>query len=99
MFAWMVISYKGYADRKGWPVGEMIASDTSYVKVASALAVPGSAAGAAYTGSWWSAIVVISLGLIAARILTELLRQHSQWISAIGLALTWIVGIIVLAQA
>ncbi len=98
-FAWTILSYDGYAAKKGWPVGEMFAADASMIKIASFIGLPGSAIAAAYLAVWWSAVVVIVVGFIVALILTNTLRSYVQPVSIVGLSLCWAVGILMLSQA
>ena len=98
-FAWTILAYDSYAERKGWPVGEMFAADTSTIKIASFIGLPGAAIAAAYLAVWWSSIIVIVVGFLVALILTNILRSYIQPVSIVGLALCWVMGIIMLSQA
>lgn len=98
-FAWVILSYSGYARRKGWPVGGMFAADTSMIKIASFIGLPGAAIAAAYLAAWWSAIIVIAVGFFVALLLTNILRSYVQPVSILGLVVCWVVGILMLSQA
>lgn len=98
-FAWTILSYDVYAARSGWPVGEMFAADASMIKIASFIGLPGSAISAGYLAAWWSSIVVIVVGFFVALVLTQTLRSYAQPISIVGLAMCWVVGILMLSQA
>jgi hypothetical protein len=82
--AWVVLSYSSYAERKGWPVGEWFASDTSLIKVASFIGLPGSAIAAAYLARWWSALVVLLVGFFVALLLTKIFKKNVQPLVIIG---------------
>lgn len=98
-FAWIILSYDSYAARKGWSVGKMFAADTSMIKIASVIGLPGSAIAAAYLAVWWSALVVIVIGFFVAWLLTKLMRSYVQSFSIVGLIICWVLGITMLAQA
>ncbi len=98
-FSFAILGYAEYAIQKGWPIGTMFTADSSLIKIASIIAIPGSALSASYLAVWWSGIVVIVAGFISALILTNILRVYIQPVSIIGLVICWYVGITILAQA
>lgn len=98
-FAWVILSYDSYAARKGWPVGAMFTADVSMIKIASFIGLPVSAIAASYLAVWWSSIIVIVVGFFVALAITKMLRSYVQPISIMGLALCWVAGIFLLAQA
>lgn len=50
-FSFIAISYAEYAYAKGWPAGEMFREDTSMIKIAGIMVIPGSLIAAIYLGS------------------------------------------------
>ena len=97
-FSWIILAYGYYSERKGWTVCEMFASDTSTIKIASLISLPGSVIAAAYLAVWWSAIIVVVFGFFVALLLTNFLREYVQFMASIGLFVFWILGIVILAQ-
>jgi len=86
-FSWIILSYDGYAIKKGWPVGEMFSANASLIKIASFIGLPGSVIAAGYLAVWWSSSVVIFTGFIVAMLLTKILRSYVQPVSIVGLVL------------
>ncbi len=97
-FAWMILAYDGFAERDGWPVGEMFRADTSMIKIASFIGLPSAAIAAAYLANWWSAVVVVVVGFFVAVALTRMLRAYAQPVSIVGLVLCWVAGVLMVSQ-
>ena len=71
----------------------MLISDTSMVKLIAYLALPGAAISAAFLTVWWSAIVVVVLGLVLSFLFMALFRSSVQHIALLGLIICWVIGV------
>lgn len=83
-FGWAVVSYAGYANLRGWPIGAWFARDFSWLQGFAYLAIAGSVVASIYSGAWWHAIAVLALANIFVRMLFPLLGPKSQWLSSVG---------------
>ena len=88
------VAYSAYATRKGWPVGEMLASSTSYIAILGVLSIFASPIAAAVIFPWWSAAIVIVGGFFIGLVVARALRQKVQILAIIGLPIVWVVDIL-----
>ena len=86
---WAIISYAGYANPRGWPVGAWLASDFSWLQGLAYVALVGGVAVSAYVGAWWHAIVVVLVANVFVRVLFPIAGPRAQ----IGGLLGVVVGI------
>lgn len=98
MFAWIVMSYSGFADGKGWPAGEIYRSNASWLKILAVFGLFGAPAAAFLAYPWWSALVVVVGGLLLGAALTRALKHNVQIFALVGLPLTWALSVIVVSQ-
>ena len=83
-FGWSIIAYAGYANPRGWPVGEWLAGDFSWLQSLAYVALIGAVIASAYSGAWWYALVVIVAANIFVRLLFPALGPRSQIASSLG---------------
>jgi hypothetical protein len=79
----IIIGYEHEAARHGWPVSDFLAENASLAKTLSlaGMLTPLGVAFARY--SWWSPLLVLSLGIILAYVLSTVLQWREQ-IFALG---------------
>ena len=89
-----IISYKGYAYKKGWPIGIMFESDSSIIKIIGLLAIFGSAIPAFFFRKWYFVLLGrIDVWLLSG-VITAILTEHTQIFSLILFIVSWIFLII-----
>jgi magnesium-transporting ATPase (P-type) len=95
-FSWVVLSYDRYAKLKGWPVSRWYEENTSLIKIASFVSLPGSALASAYVAQWWSAFMVIIVGFCIAQLMTSLFKKNVQYIALVGVPIFLFISILIL---
>lgn len=98
-FAVIVLAYSGYADAHGWPAGEMFRSNTSFLKVFAAIAVPAAPIAALFVLPWWNTFIVVIGGSVFGLLATRILRSSVQLLTVIALPVCWAVDIVMLSQS
>ena len=94
-FGFITVAYEGFADRKGWPIGEMYRSHSSWVRILGVLAMVCAPIAAAVIASGLATAVTIFGGLIVALLLTRLLRSQIQAVTAFALPVLWVLNILI----
>ena len=95
-FSWIVLSYDRYARLKGWYVSKWYEENTSLIKIASFISLPGSAFASAYLSQWWSALLVIIVGFCIAQLMTSLFKKNVQYIALVGVPIFLFISILIL---
>ena len=95
-FSWVVLSYDRYAKLKIWPVIRCYEENTSLIKIASFISLPGSALASAYLTQWWSAFLVIIVGFCIAQLITSLFKKNAQYITLVGIPILLFISILIL---
>jgi len=95
-FSWVVLSYDRYAKLKSWPVSRWYEENTSLIKIASFVSLPGSALASAYVAQWWSAFMVIIVGFCIAQLMTSLFKKNVQYIALVGVPIFFFISILIL---
>lgn len=84
-----IISYKGYAYKKGWPIGTLFESDNSIIKVIGLLAIFGSAVASFFYIKWYVVLLGLVIGWLLSGAISAILRKHTQIFSIVLFALSW----------
>ena len=95
-FSWVVLSYDRYAKLKGWSVSRQYEKNTSLIKIAGFISLPGSALASVYLTQWWSGFIVIIVGFCIAQLMTSLFKKNVQYIALVGVPIFLFIGIIIL---
>jgi len=95
-FSWVVLSYDQYAKLKSWPVSRWYEENTSLIKIAGFISLPGSAFASAYLTQWWSAFIVIIVGFCIAQLMTSLFKKNVQYLSLAGVPIFLFISILIL---
>jgi len=95
-FSWIVLSYDQYARLKNWPVSRWYEENTSLIKIAGFISLPGSGLASAYLSQWWSALPVIIVGFCIAQLMTSLFKKNVQYIALAGVPIFLFIGILIL---
>jgi hypothetical protein len=85
-----IISYKGYAEPRGWPIGTMFESDGSIIKIIGIVAIIGSAIAAFFFVKWYLVLIGILAGWLISGALTAVFRQHTQILSVLMFIAAWV---------
>lgn len=85
-----IISYKGYAVRKGWPIGNMYYSDSSILKIIGILSMASSLIIAFFYIKWYFVIGGAILSWLISGAITALFRVNTQYVAIIMLLLSFI---------
>jgi hypothetical protein len=89
-----IISYKGYAQKKGWPIGSMFESDSSIIKIIGILSIIGSAIAAFFFIKFYWILAGLFVGWILSGLISAIFAKHTQIISIILFIISWIFLII-----
>ena len=95
-FSWVALSYDYYAKLKGWPVSRWYEKNTSLIKIAGFISLPGSALASVYLTQWWSAFIVIIVGFCIAQLMTSLFKKNVQYIALVGVPIFLFISILIL---
>ncbi len=77
----LVITYKDYALKKGWPVGALFASDVSWLTFIGTLSILVGFVELFFLIKWYLAIIS-SLGVVAASsIIANIFKEKTQYVS------------------
>ena len=90
----MIISYKNYAIKNGWPIGRFFQSDSNVLKLIGLLAIFGSTITAFFFIKWYFVIIGLLVGWILSANISNLLKKHAQILSIVMFLLSWIFLII-----
>lgn len=89
-----IISYKGYAQKKGWPIGEMFESDSSIIKIIGLLATWGSAIAAFFFIKWYLVLIGLIGGWLLSGFISAIFTKNTQILSLVLFIISWIFLII-----
>jgi hypothetical protein len=89
-----IISYKGYAQKKGWPIGRMFESDSSIIKIIGMLTLFGSAITAFFFIKWYWVFAGLFCGWLLSGMISAIFAKHTQITSLILFIISWIFLII-----
>lgn len=98
-FSWVVLSYDRYAKLKGWPVSRWYKENTSLIKIAGFISLPGSALASTYLAQWWSAFIVLIVGFCIAQLMTSLFKKNVQYMALAGVPIFLFISILILHNA
>jgi len=91
----MIVSYEGVAERRGWPIGEKFAlSNPSWVGILGIFNLIGSIVLSFILNPWWSALVVFSLGFLGNLIMTSIFKKNTQILALVLSIITYILVLI-----
>ena len=74
----IIISYEDYSRMRGWPIGELLSSDHSTIKLLAAFNMLQSTVFPFFALHWLSPLLVVALGFGLAVIVTQLLKYWVQ---------------------
>lgn len=80
-----IVSYRSFAEARGWPVGNWLYRDGSTPKILAAVAFLWALIKSFLVLQWWAPIVVFLAGAVGGFILTVLLKKHAQWVFVLGI--------------
>lgn len=92
---YIILSYKNYAQERGWPVADLLAVETGIVRLHGSVCLVLPTALAYFAFHWWSPLTVIFLGLFLAYFGVQLLQARVQAaamvvsISGVLLCMAW----------
>ncbi|NLK93431.1 MAG: hypothetical protein GX273_10035 [Bacteroidales bacterium] len=89
-----IISYKGYAHKKGWPIGTMFESDSSIIKIIGLLAIFGSAISAFFFIKWYMVLIGLIGGWFLSGLISAIFTKNTQILSLVLFIVSWIFLII-----
>ncbi|RZB30777.1 MAG: hypothetical protein SRB1_03057 [Desulfobacteraceae bacterium Eth-SRB1] len=95
-FSWVVLSYEHYAKLKSWHISKSYEKNTSMIKIAGFLSLPGSALASAYMFQWFSPFIVLIIGFCLAQLMTSIFKKYVQYIALVGVPVFLFAGIIIL---
>ncbi len=88
---WMVVSYQGVAEKKGWPVGEFFSLEKGgLIGILGLIAQWGSVILSFFVNPWWTAPLVLAFGFLINMIITTVLKTYTQIFSVILLTVSYI---------
>lgn len=90
----MIISYKNYAIKNGWPIGRFFQSDSNVLKLIGLLAIFGSTIAAFIFIKWYLVLIGLFVGWVLSANISGLLKKHTQVFSIILILTSWIFLII-----
>jgi hypothetical protein len=89
-----IVSYKAYAQQKGWPIGKVFESST-WLNIIALLAILGGAVELFFNIKWYWAILGVIGAWLASGAITAVFAKHTQILSILLLiasVLVWIIG-------
>jgi hypothetical protein len=92
----ILVGYEDHARMRGWPVGALLAGDAPPMKLLAFACMLVSVIVAFFSFSWWSPLVVIGIGFVAAFAISEVLKSWVQFLAMAGavagfiLSLLWV---------
>lgn len=85
-----IISYKDLAIQRGWSIGSMYYSDSSFLKIVGLFAIFGSAISSFFYIKWYSVIVGLILGWLISRLISSIFRANTQYLCILMFLTSWI---------
>ena len=73
-----IISYKGYAEQKGWPIGSLFRKGGGIIDMLGFLTTFGTIIASFFYIKWYIIVVGIIIGWLASGLITAILRVHTQ---------------------
>jgi hypothetical protein len=95
-FSWVVLSYDHYAKLKNWHISKWYEKNTSLIKIAGFISLPGSALASAYMFQWWTPFIVLIIGFCLAQLMTSIFKKNVQYIALMGVPIFLFISIIIL---
>jgi len=87
---WMVVSYQGVAEKKGWPVGEFFSLEKGgFIGILGLVAQWGSVLISFFVNPWWTAPLVFAFGFLINMVATTVLKEYTQILSVILLIISY----------
>lgn len=85
-----IISYKRYAQKRGWPIGIMFESDSSIVKIIGLLSIFGSVVTAFFFIKWYFVLIGLICGWLLSGLISSIFTKHTQVSSLILFIISWL---------
>lgn len=92
--AFVLIGYEHHARMNGWPVGQWLSGDASFLKILSVITMLLSLILAFMRIAWWGPIFIFILGFIFGFASTQLLKYNVQFIAVFGTVIGWLLSIL-----
>ena len=87
---WMIVSYQGVAEKKGWSVGEFFSLEKGgFIGILGLFAQWGSIILSFFVNPWWTAPLVFILGFSMNIAITTVLKKYTQVLSLILLIISY----------
>lgn len=75
-----IISYKGYATQKGWPIGKLFSSGSSILNIFGILSIAISFFGAFFYVKWYFVLLGALTGWLISGVITAIFHSTTQYI-------------------
>lgn len=82
---YLIVTYKGFAIKRGLPVGEVLSNESGLIRTLGSLSLVAAIVGCFFYFSWYVAIALIIGSFIASYIIFILLKKNSQYVCILGL--------------
>lgn len=86
----VITSYKEYATKKQWPIGNMYSSDLGWIKIVGFISIFTTFIVSFYHANWYEVIVGAILGWLFSGAFVAIFRAHSQWLVLVLLILSFL---------
>ncbi len=80
----ILIGYEDQARMKGWPVGELLSGDASFMKLPAFGCILSSVAISFFAFQWWSLFVTIGLGFTYGFLASQIMKSWVQFPAILG---------------
>lgn len=92
--AFLIMSYKSYAEQQGWRMGLLFIRDASFIKIISIIAIPTSFIASFFFIEWYYVLIGIVYVWLLSGAITGIFKQRTQIISFILLVLSLLFGLV-----
>ncbi|WP_152538689.1 hypothetical protein [Aquimarina macrocephali] len=90
----MITTYKDYARKKGWAIGEYFDSDSSILRILGTISFLGSFIAGFFHFKWYFVVIGAVVGWIISLLITNIMKTNSQWISTLLLVIGFVLLVI-----
>ena len=77
----LINSYKEYAIKNGWPIGKLYMKHQGWLVTIAIIAILTGSIELFFIAKWYFAILLILLSFVFSAVLTNILKQNTQWIA------------------
>ena len=91
MSGFMITSYQGIAEQRGWPIGKIfILEKAGWIAILGILCQYGCVLVSFFVNPWWSAFIVLIIGFFANMLLTSIFKKYTQPLAGVLVFISYI---------